>query len=129
MSFKVIASTPSHYWKQRQQQYAMNHARSPNIVVIDEKDSNKANRLIAEWLIKNFSDLRIIQMATIRKKNRVYQRVTFQTSSYQRKLVLFDVTASFNNNLNTSLRVFSTRTIIRLWPGTRSIPTRMQIVA
>jgi hypothetical protein len=102
--------------------------KSPKVIVINETDSDRSAERVAEWLVQHYPGLKVIQLATIKHKNRVYQRASFQTTNGQQKVVFFDVTSTFKNNMNTAMRIFQAGTMIRLWPGTGSTPTKMQIL-
>jgi hypothetical protein len=103
------------------------HGKAPRAVVINEIDSDKSSEKIAQWLLQHYPGLQVIQLATIKQNNRFYNRATFNTANGQRKVVLFDVTASHRNNMSTSVRIFPAGTMVRLWAGTESTPTRIQV--
>jgi hypothetical protein len=104
------------------------HAKAPRIVVITETDPKKSATKQAEWLAQHYPGHKTIQMANVNQNNRVYNRVTFLTANGQRKVVLFDVTVLFQENMTTSMGNFPVGTMVRLWPGTGSTPTRIQQV-
>jgi hypothetical protein len=106
----------------------MDGANSPRVVPINERNPDKASEQIAQWLVQHYPGLKVIQLATVKQKNRFYQRATIQTANGQRKVILFDVTLSNQNNMNTTIRAFPGGTMVRLWPGTGSRPTRNEIL-
>jgi len=102
--------------------------RSPKVVVINEIDSEKSGQKQADWLAQHYPGFKLIQMANLNKQNRIYNRVTFNTPKGQRQVVLFDVSASYLNNMSPSMRTFQEGTMVRLWPRSGSTPTRIQVI-
>ncbi len=102
--------------------------KSPRVIVLNETDSEKSGKKQADWLAQHYPGFKLIQMANVNQNNRIYNRVTFNTANGQRQVVLFDVSASYLNNLSTSMRVFPEGTMVRLWPRSGSTPTRIQII-
>jgi len=114
------------YW--RHHQLVVDQAKEARIVIINETDSEKSAAKQARWLNQHYPGLKIIQMANVHQNNRVYIRATFITVNGQRMVVLFDVTATFLGDMNTSMRIFPAGTRVRIWPRTGSRPTRVQLV-
>ncbi|CAF4157358.1 unnamed protein product [Adineta steineri] len=118
------------YWAQQQQFIADNSraSRAPRVVVINERDPKKSTEKVVTWLVTHYPNCKVIQMAIVKQNHRIYTRVIFQTAQGQRKMILFDETASYLNREGGSTSLFPTGTVARLNPGTGSIPTRIQIV-
>jgi len=114
------------YW--RHHQLVVDQAKEARIVIINETDSEKSAAKQARWLNQHYPGLKIIQMANVNQNNRVYIRATFITVNGQRMVVLFDVTATFLGDMNTSMRIFPAGTMVRIWPRIGSRPTRVQLV-
>ncbi|CAF0796676.1 unnamed protein product [Adineta steineri] len=110
------------------QQIYVDEAKRPRAVTINERDPEIALKKITAWLTLHYPGLHVNHVELTKPDQRVYARANFRTALNQQKVVLFDVTAAANGFMNTNIRMFSPGTVVRIWPGTRTTPTRHEIL-
>ena len=118
----------SPYYSWNSYQYVIDESKRPRAVTINEQDPEIVMKKIDQWLSQHYPGYQINHVEIVKPDRRVYARANFRTADRQEKTVLFDVTAAAQSYMNTMMRMFSPGTVVRLWPGAGSRPTRYQVL-